>query len=69
MIKVLEQLEDDYYLVLLEDTKYYQIWNRWDLYETLLESNKCVTLQLEDFPMNKSDIIELVNKIKQNKEN
>lgn len=70
MIKIIKEIQEDWYLIHLEDTRYYQIWNKWDLFEVLLQSgNKGITLWDEDFPMKEEQISEIVNNLKKIKEN
>jgi hypothetical protein len=38
MIEVVKQIEQDWYIIHLTGTTYYQIWNKNDLHETLLEA-------------------------------
>ena len=59
MIEVIKQIKPDWYLIHLEGTRYYQIWNKWDLFNLLLQSTNVdlnvakptLTLWDEDFPM------------------
>lgn len=70
MIEILKEIEQDYYLIHLKDTRYYQIWNKWDLFEILLQNGtNGVTLWDEDFPMKESELKEIVTKIKNKKQN
>lgn len=38
MIKVINEIEKDTFLINLEGTEYYQVWNKWELYELLLDA-------------------------------
>jgi hypothetical protein len=51
MITIAKEIEKDWYLIQLEGTRYYQIWNKWDLFELLLDNAISETLWDEDFPM------------------
>lgn len=69
MVKVLKEIEKDYYLIELEDTRYYQICNKWDLFEVLLQSGtNGITLWDEDFPISEIQLKEMVTKIKNKKQ-
>jgi hypothetical protein len=68
MVEVLKEIETDWYLIHLKDTRYYQIWNKWDLYEVLLEGEKQFTLWDEDFPVTEEYLKEIVDKLKKQKE-
>ena len=41
-------VDEDTVLIALEPTQYYQLWNKWDLYEHLLQSDKPYKLYVED---------------------
>ena len=62
MIKVLKEIKPNWFLIELEDTRYYQIWQKWELFEVLLDykSNSVQTLWDEDFPMEFSNMKEIV---------
>lgn len=76
MIKEIKQIQDDWYLIHLEGTRYYQIWNKWDLFHLLLQATNIelgapkpqLTLWDEDFPMTESDLINIVNNLKEIKQ-
>tara|TARA_R110000822_G_scaffold83866_7_gene197203 strand:- start:1180 stop:1416 length:237 start_codon:yes stop_codon:yes gene_type:complete len=59
MIESIKEIRPDWYLIHLEGTRYYQIWNKWDLFDLLLKSTNIdlktpkpqLTLWDEDFPM------------------
>ena len=38
MIKIEKELGNNEYLIHLEGTEYYQVWNKWNLFELLLET-------------------------------
>jgi len=40
MVKLIQEIEKDWYLIHLEDTRNFQIWNKWDLYEVLLNATE-----------------------------
>jgi len=62
MIKVLKEIKPNWFLIELEDTRYYQIWQKWELFDLLLShrSNSVQTLWDEDFPMEFSNMKEIV---------
>ena len=75
MIEAIKEIEKDWYLIHLTGTRYYQIWNKWDLFELLLQSTNIdlnvakpqLTLWDEDFPMSETklkDIVKDLTKIK-----
>jgi hypothetical protein len=77
MIEEIMQIEDDWYLIHLKGTRYFQIWNKWDLFDLLLNVTQTdlnnppkpyMVLMDEDLPIPKEGLNELVNKLKQNKE-
>jgi len=68
MIKIHKEIQQDYFLIELEGSRYFQIWNKWDLFENLLEANKKVTLYVEDTPFSEEKLNEIVDYIKQIKE-
>lgn len=59
MIESIKEIRPDWYLIHLEGTRYYQIWNKWDLFDLLLQATNIdlktpkpqLTLWDEDFPM------------------
>ncbi len=62
MIKVLKEIKPDWFLIELEGTRYYQIWQKWELFQVLLDykSNSAQTLWDEDFPMEYSNLENIV---------
>jgi len=77
MIEEIKKLEEDWYLIHLKDTRYYQIWNKWDLFKVLLDATTInlnehpkpyLNLLDEDFPMQEEELKNIVNKLKENKE-
>jgi hypothetical protein len=62
MIKILKEIKPDWFLIELEDTRYYQIWQKWELFEVLLDykSNSNQTLWDEDFPMEYAQLENIV---------
>jgi radical SAM superfamily enzyme YgiQ (UPF0313 family) len=68
MIELIKEIETDWYLIQLKDTRYYQIWNKWDLFELLLDAEKPFTLWDEDFPVTEEYLKEIVDKLKKQKE-
>lgn len=68
MIVIEKEIQQDYYLIYLEDTKYLQIWNKWDLFYTLLDANKQITLTIDDTPISEEELNRLVENIKEFKQ-
>jgi len=68
MVEVLQEIEKDWYLIHLKDTRYYQIWNKWDLYSLLLDAEHPFTLWDEDLPIPQEGLNDIVNKMKKEKE-
>jgi tRNA U34 5-carboxymethylaminomethyl modifying GTPase MnmE/TrmE len=74
MIEVVKQIEEDWYLIHLTGTTYYQIWNKNDFHETLLEAGyiklgkqqKCTTIWYDNEP-NIDELTEKLNQIKNEK--
>lgn len=68
MIVIEKEIQQDYYLIYLEGTKYLQIWNKWDLFYTLLDANKQITLTIDDTPISEEELNRLVENIKEFKQ-
>jgi len=53
MIEIIKEIKPDWYMIHLEGTRYYQFWNKWELFELLLDykSTSTQTLWDEDLPM------------------
>jgi hypothetical protein len=76
MIEVLQEIEKDWYLIHLKDTRYYQIWNKWDLFDLLLKATNIefgkpkpqYTLWDEDFPIPQQGLNDIVSELKRVKE-
>lgn len=76
MIEVIKEIEQDWYLIYLKGTRYYQIWNKWDLFHLLLQATEIdlnnpkpqLNLWDEDFPMKEEELKDIVNKLKEIKE-
>jgi hypothetical protein len=76
MIEVLQEIEKDWYLIHLKDTRYYQIWNKWDLYEVLLNATSIslnnpkpyLNLWDEDFPIPQQGLNDMVKRLKEIKQ-
>ena len=66
MVKIHEIDEETLILELLP-TKYYQMWNKWDLYEHLYTGTKKMTFEVEDFPIHIDTLKEYAEELKQNK--
>ena len=63
MVKI-HEVDEETVLLELEPTQYYTLWNKWDLYEHLLEGEKKMTFWVEDFPMDKKELLEYANQLK-----
>jgi hypothetical protein len=48
MIKVIREIEEDWYLIQLEGTTCYQIWNTWELFEILIRKGNLIDEELLD---------------------
>ena len=61
-------VDEDTILIALEPTQYYQLWNKWDLYEHLLQSDKAYGLLVEDMDnMELEELKEIGKKLTQAK--
>ena len=60
---MVKEVDEDILLISLEPTKYYQLWNKWDLYEVLLNSDKPIGFEVEDFPMELTELKEYAKKL------
>ena len=61
-------VDEDTVLIALEPTRYYQVWNKWDLYEHLLDSDKAYGLLVEDMDnMELEELKEIGKKLTQAK--
>lgn len=56
MIKV-HEIDEQTVLLELQPTKYYHLWNIWDLYEHLYGGQSKMTFEVEDFPMDKEEML------------
>ena len=63
MVKI-HEVDEETVMLELEPTKYYQLWNIWDLYEHLYKGEKKMTFQVEDFPIDKKELLEYANQLK-----
>ena len=71
MIQSIKEIRPDWYLIHLEGTRYYQIWNKWDLFQLLLQATNIdlkvpkpnLTLWDEDFPMTAEKIESIVDNL------
>lgn len=71
MIESIKEIRPDWYLIHLEGTRYYQIWNKWALFELLLQSTNIelktpkpqLTLWDEDFPMSYQKLENIVDNL------
>jgi hypothetical protein len=77
MIKEIRQIEEDWYLIHLEGTRHYQIWNKWDLFSLLLKETEinlknpkpCVDFIDEDLPLSEEELKTIINNLKKIKQN
>jgi len=73
MVEVLQEIEKDWYLIHLKDTRHYQIWNKWDLYEVLLNATEYsmnnpkpyLSLYDEDLPIPQQGLNDMVTRLKE----
>ena len=71
MIESIKEIRPDWYLIHLEGTRYYQIWNKWDLFDLILKATNIefdvpkprLTLWDEDFPMPYEKLEEIVDNL------
>lgn len=61
---VIHELEEDIVMVEMSPTRHYQLWNKWDLYEILLNSDKGIKFEVEDFPIEKEELLKISNQLK-----
>lgn len=66
MINVLKEIETDWYLIQLDDTRNFQVWNKWDLFELLLQKGQ--TIYDDEFPMSEKEFDERFQKMKEIRE-
>lgn len=66
MVKI-HIVDEETVLLELEPTKYYHLWNIGDLYEHLYTGKKKMTFWVEDFPMDKKELLEYAKQLKTNK--
>jgi hypothetical protein len=75
MIGEHKQIKEDWYMFELKGTRYYQIWNKWDLFEHLLSSQNPevkglglpphMTLWDEDLPLTTQQLEDILNDLEQ----
>ena len=76
MIEVLQEIEQDWYLIHLKGTRYYQIWNKWDLFDLLLIATEIdlrkpkpyLNLWDEDLPIPQQGLNDIVKRLKEIKD-
>lgn len=76
MIEEIQNIEGDWYLIHLKGTRYYQIWNKWDLFDLLLKATNIelgkpkaqYTLWDEDLPIPQQGLNDIVSQLKKVKE-
>lgn len=67
MIKIHKELKPNVYLVELEGTKYYQIWNKSELHLHLLKGKNTYNLQVEDLPLPLEELENIAESLTKNK--
>jgi hypothetical protein len=76
MIEIIQEVEKDWFLIHLTDTRHYQLWNKWDFYSTILNAASIDltnpkpyrSLYDEDFPIPQQGLNDMVNELKKIKE-
>lgn len=63
MVKI-HKVDEETVLLELEPTQYYHLWNLSDLYEHLYKGEKKMTFWIEDFPIDKKELLKLANQLK-----
>jgi hypothetical protein len=63
MVRV-HKVDEDSVILELQPTRYYQLWNIWDLYKHLQDGVDKMTFEVEDFPMDKKELLELAKQLK-----
>jgi hypothetical protein len=63
MVKI-HEVDEETVLLELEPTKYYQLWNKWDLIKHLQDGVNKMTFEVEDFPIQKEELLKLANQLK-----
>jgi len=66
MVKIEKEIQKDWYVIHLEGTNIYQIWNKWDLFELLMENGQ--TILDMDSLNNEKELNKVFQKIKEIKE-
>ena len=61
---VIETSDENIVLLELAPTRHYQLWNKWELYEYLLNSDKPINFDIEDFPMKETELQTYIEKLK-----
>jgi len=65
----IHNVDEDTVLIEMLPTKYYQLWNKWDLYEHLYPASQKMTFEVEDFPIHIDKLKEYAEELKQNRNN
>jgi hypothetical protein len=65
----IHNVDEDTILIEMLPTKYYQLWNKWDLYEHLYPAFEKMTFEVEDFPIHIDKLKEYAEELKQNRNN
>ena len=66
MVKIEKEIQKDWYLIHLEGTNIYQIWNKWDLFELLMENGQTI-LDIDSLN-NEKELNKIFQKMKEIKE-
>ena len=60
----IHEVDEDTLLLELEPTRYYQLWNKWELYEHLQSGTQKMTFEIEDFPIDKKQLLQYTQQLK-----
>jgi len=63
MIKI-HTVDEETLILELEPTKYYQMWNSWELIKHLQDGVNKMTFEVEDFPIKKEELLKLAKELK-----
>jgi|14BtaG_2_1085337.scaffolds.fasta_scaffold32731_3 hypothetical protein len=63
-IKVKEIIDNEVVLISLEPTRHLQLWNKWELYYLLTNSDEPIKFEVGDFPMSKKELRHYAKKLK-----
>jgi hypothetical protein len=63
MVTIVKEIEKDWFLIQLDGTNIYQIWNKWDLFKILMENGQ--TILDVDSLKNEKELNKIFKKIKE----